>query len=193
MTDVSVGFRPPCWYPAVWAPTWRLHTNHSKFGGKASLHILHKKSCCYLNLGASLCIVTFFLFSDSGLNLLNGFDFYFDLFWMAWHWKPAISSKYSIFQISVLCNACSKTLAQTTLQNIKLGFRMTCDETKGVTQTRKPDGVTCRKPILTNPAQFLVQILAWFLTWILARILAQILARILARILCLCILVATFF
>ena len=21
---------------------------------------------------------------------LNGFDFYFDLFWMAWHWKPAI-------------------------------------------------------------------------------------------------------
>ena len=21
---------------------------------------------------------------------LNGFDFYFDLFWIAWHWKPAI-------------------------------------------------------------------------------------------------------
>jgi len=30
---------------------------------------------CDLNLGESLCIVTFFLFSDSGLNLFNGFDF----------------------------------------------------------------------------------------------------------------------
>ena len=25
--------------------------------------------------------------------LLNSFDFYFDLFWMAWHWKPAIGDK----------------------------------------------------------------------------------------------------
>ena len=24
------------------------------------------------------------------LDLLNGFDFYFDLFWRAWHWKPVI-------------------------------------------------------------------------------------------------------
>ena len=24
---------------------------------------------------------------------MNGFDFYFDLFWMAWHWKPAIGKK----------------------------------------------------------------------------------------------------
>ena len=23
MTDVSVGFRPPCWCPSGWAPTWR--------------------------------------------------------------------------------------------------------------------------------------------------------------------------
>ena len=38
----------------------------------------------------SLCISTSFLFPDSGLNLLNGFDF---LFWMAWHWKPAIGDK----------------------------------------------------------------------------------------------------
>ena len=30
------------------------------------------------------------LFSDSGLYLLNGFDYNFDLFWMAWLWKPAI-------------------------------------------------------------------------------------------------------
>ena len=33
---------------------------------------------------------TSFHFKDSGRYLLNGFDFYFDLFWMGWHWKPAI-------------------------------------------------------------------------------------------------------
>ena len=33
---------------------------------------------------------TSFHFPDSGLYLSNGFDFDFDLFWMAWHWKPAI-------------------------------------------------------------------------------------------------------
>ena len=32
-----------------------------------------------LNLGEGLCICTFFHFTDSGLYLLNGFDFYFDL------------------------------------------------------------------------------------------------------------------
>ena len=42
------------------------------------------------NLGEGLCIFTSFHFLDSGLYLSNGFDFYFDLFWMAWHWKPAI-------------------------------------------------------------------------------------------------------
>ena len=26
------------------------------------------------------------------IRLSNGFDFYFDLFWMAWHWKPAIDA-----------------------------------------------------------------------------------------------------
>ena len=31
-----------------------------------------------------------FLFLHSALYLLNGFDFCFDLFWMARHWKPAI-------------------------------------------------------------------------------------------------------
>ena len=51
-----------------------------KFGGEASLHILHKKKCCDLDLGEIFCIVTFYLFSDSGLNVLNGFDLYFDLF-----------------------------------------------------------------------------------------------------------------
>ena len=46
-------------------------------------HILDKKNCCDQNFGESLCIFTFFLFSDSGLYLLNGFDFDFDLFFKA--------------------------------------------------------------------------------------------------------------
>ena len=78
MTDVSAGFRPPCWCPCTWAPAWRLHTNLYKFGENVSSHIFHEKKCCDLNLGESLCICAFFLFPDSGLNLLNGFDF---LFW----------------------------------------------------------------------------------------------------------------
>ena len=36
-------------------------------------------SCCGLNLGESLCIFATFLFPDFGLNLLNSFDFYFDM------------------------------------------------------------------------------------------------------------------
>ena len=43
-----------------------------------------------LNLAEGLCIRTSFHFPVSGLYLLNGFDFYFDLLWMAWRWKPAI-------------------------------------------------------------------------------------------------------
>ena len=76
--DVSVGFRPLCWCPSGWASTWRLHTNLYTFGEKASPHILHKKNCCDPKLGKSLCIVTFFLSSDSGLYLQNGFYFYFE-------------------------------------------------------------------------------------------------------------------
>ena len=44
-----------------------------------SPHILLKKNCSDL-----------LSFPVSRLYLLNGFDFYFDLFWMAWHLKPAI-------------------------------------------------------------------------------------------------------
>ena len=75
MTDVSAGFRPPCWCPSMWAPAWRLHTNLYKFGENVSPRIFHKKNYCDLNLGESPGISTFFLFPDSGLNLLNGFDF----------------------------------------------------------------------------------------------------------------------
>ena len=45
--------------------------------GSEAEHIFHKKNSCDLNLGESLCISTFFLFPDSGLNLLNDFDFLF--------------------------------------------------------------------------------------------------------------------
>jgi len=76
VTDVSVGFRPPCWCPFGWAPAWRLHTNLNKFGEKISSHISHKKNCCEQNFGESLCIFTFFHLPDSGLYLLTGFDFY---------------------------------------------------------------------------------------------------------------------
>jgi len=59
---------------------WRLYTNLYKFGEKISPHISHKKNSCDPNFGESLCIFTFFHFPDSGLHLLTGFDFYFDLF-----------------------------------------------------------------------------------------------------------------
>ena len=64
-----------------------------------SPHSLLKKNCCDLNLGDRLCIFTFFLFQDSGLYVMSGFDFYFDLFWLAWHWKPAV---YETSVLSVL-------------------------------------------------------------------------------------------
>ena len=82
MTDVSAGFRPPCWCPSRWAPAWRLHTNLYKFGENVSPHIFRKKNSCVLNLGESLCISTFFPFPDSRLNLLKGFYF---LFWSMWN------------------------------------------------------------------------------------------------------------
>ena len=41
---------------------WRLHTNLYKFGENVSPHIFHKKHCCDLNLGESLCISTSFYF-----------------------------------------------------------------------------------------------------------------------------------
>ena len=62
------------------APAWRLHTNLYKFGQNISSDISYTKYSSDLNLGEGLCICTSFYFPDSGLYLLNGFDFYFDLF-----------------------------------------------------------------------------------------------------------------
>ena len=45
-----------------------------------SSDISYTKYSSDLNLGEGLCIFTSFHFPDSGLYLLNGFDFYFNLF-----------------------------------------------------------------------------------------------------------------
>ena len=50
------------------------------FGQNISSDISYTKYSSDLNLGEGLCICTSFYFPDSGLYLLNGFDFYFDLF-----------------------------------------------------------------------------------------------------------------
>ena len=42
--------------------------------------ISYTKYSSGLNLGEGLCIFTSLYFPDSGIYLLNGFDFYFDLF-----------------------------------------------------------------------------------------------------------------
>ena len=49
-------------------------------GQTFSSDISYTKYSSDLNLGEGLCICTSFHFPDSGLYLLNGFDFYFDLF-----------------------------------------------------------------------------------------------------------------
>ena len=51
-----------------------------KFCENISSDILYTKYSSDLNLGEGLCIFTSFHFSDSGLYLFNGCDFYFDLF-----------------------------------------------------------------------------------------------------------------
>ena len=49
--------------------------------GKTFLHITSiRKNYFDLNLGESVCLFTFFLFSNSGLYPLKGFDFDFYLF-----------------------------------------------------------------------------------------------------------------
>ena len=57
--------------------------------GKTFLRISRIRNIPLAWILANLCIFTSVHFPDSRLNLLNSFDFDFDLFWMAWHWKPA--------------------------------------------------------------------------------------------------------
>ena len=100
VTDVFVGFLPPCWCPSRWALAWRLHTNLYKSGYNISLDISYTEYSSDLNLGEELGIFTSFHFPDSGLYLLNGFDCYFDLFWTAWHWEPAIANAHDYQDMS---------------------------------------------------------------------------------------------
>ena len=95
----------PSLYRVVWSRHAGAHPDGHQHGvsiqisinlGKTFPHISHKKICCDLNLGQSLCIFTFLLFTHSGLYLLNSFDFYFD---MTWHWKPAILFRLSKFKL----------------------------------------------------------------------------------------------
>ena len=79
MADDSVGFRPPCWCPSRWAPTWRLHTNIYKSGENVSPLIFHKKNCCDLNLGESPAL-HIYLFSFLRFWTLSIERFWF-LFW----------------------------------------------------------------------------------------------------------------
>ena len=133
VADVSVGFRLPCWWPTGRAPAWCLHTNLYKFWVKVSPHIFHKKNCCDLNLGESLGIFTVFLFSDSGLYLLNGFYFDFDLFSSKfygvrlktsnWHFIRDIKCKFWEKRTSKTSGSQPIGFEPTTLGDLGPGFR----------------------------------------------------------------------
>ena len=76
MTDVSVGFRPPCWCPSGWAPAWRLHTNLYKFGWNISSDISYTKYSSDLNLGEGLILYLLPL-SSQILDFIQRFWFWF--------------------------------------------------------------------------------------------------------------------
>ena len=139
MTDVSVGFRRPCWWPcSADGHQHGVSIQISIHLGKTFLRILSclRKIAATLSPSFEFAVASLFdlpsiprtlpflsspqacgqetytvkaarkrplrreaatwIFAYlpsffSGLYLLNGFDFYFDLFWMVWHWKPAIT------------------------------------------------------------------------------------------------------
>ena len=51
-----------------------------KFGENVSPHILHKKSCCDLNLKRIFAYLPSFFSQILEFILLNGFDFYFFIY-----------------------------------------------------------------------------------------------------------------
>ena len=55
--------------------TWRLHTNFHKFGCIVSPNVSRMKNCAGLNLSLDIHTFTFFHIHDSGLYLMNGFNF----------------------------------------------------------------------------------------------------------------------
>ena len=77
MTDVSVGFRPPCWCSIGRVPTWRLHTKLYTFRWNCLPNNTAMKTRTDLNLRDVFCLSIISHTLDSWLNLLNGYDFYF--------------------------------------------------------------------------------------------------------------------
>ena len=63
-----------------------------------------------------------FHFPDSELYLLNGFDFYFGLFWTAWRWKPAIRLLLNL-PLFILYNKENRTKKKKTDQKVAKFYR----------------------------------------------------------------------
>ena len=88
-----------------------VSTQVYKLEEKVYPHILHRKNCCNLNLGESLCIFIFFIFLDSGLYLLNNLFSLIYFEWrdtdmktsihFPWSWYPSIMQTFSITETSV--------------------------------------------------------------------------------------------
>ena len=92
VTDVFVGFRPPCWCPS----RWTLHGVSIQVSinlGKTFLRISRIR-----NIFGTWILARVFVYLRSFISQILDFIywtvliFYFDLFWMAWHWKPAIQA-----------------------------------------------------------------------------------------------------
>ena len=90
------GNRCFCLFPSAmleliyrWAQAWRLHTNLYNWVKRFFGYLVYEiflwpeswRRSLYMYL---LSFPRFWTLS------IERFDFYFDLFWMAWHWKPAI-------------------------------------------------------------------------------------------------------
>ena len=85
VTDISVGFRPPCWCP--WeAPTWwRLHTKLSKFTYTISPNVAHMKNTAQTWILARVFVcLPYFI---SRILDFTGFDFYF-------RWRDSKNQQY---------------------------------------------------------------------------------------------------
>ena len=111
VTDVFVGFLPPCWCPSRWAPAWRLHTNFYKFVQNISSDIAYTEYSSDLNLGEGLCMFTSFHFPYFLFYLVNRFDFYFDYI----EWRDTenkqLSSFYRLAQKSWSTLACYEEIS----------------------------------------------------------------------------------
>ena len=65
-------------YACTWAPTWRLHTKLCKFGWNTFPHNARMNYRTDLNLGEVVYISNMLHLPVSWLNLLKGYDFFFD-------------------------------------------------------------------------------------------------------------------